>query len=104
MSAEELSKKLVSRPEHFLLVDLRTEEEFNEGYIPGATHMDMQSKDFMQKVKELPIENEYCLYCASGGRSMMAKTYMSSLGFTQVTDLKGGIEEWKMQGFEIAHK
>ncbi len=74
------------------LIDVRTLPEFNAGHVEGAIHHDIM--DMMQGVfPELPKDADITLYCESGNRSMMAKSFMNQVGFTNVTD-GGSIENF----------
>lgn len=77
------------------VIDVRTAEEFANGYIANAVNIDYNSKDFQRKIDQLDKSRAYYLYCLSGGRSNSALDYMMSHGFTKVYELKGGILKWK---------
>lgn len=76
-----------------VLVDVRTEEEYQSGHIPGAINVDYETSDFKQHVQALDRTKTYYLYCRSGRRSAAAKDIFQSLGFTHVFDLQSGISE-----------
>jgi phage shock protein E len=88
------------------LVDVRTDAEVAQGFIPGASHIDFYSEDFMAQVeaqygqdKEQPVY----LYCRSGGRSGKALSQLKSAGFTNVHHLVGGFNAWQSaEGTAIA--
>lgn len=77
------------------VIDVRTPEEFSNGYIANAVNIDYNSNDFFRKLDKLDKSRTYYLYCLSGGRSNSAINYMISHGFTSVFELKGGILKWK---------
>lgn len=79
----------------FLLIDVRTPEEFAEGHIPGAINIDVKNEDFTEKIATISKEEAVYLYCKSGGRSTKATTILSSLGYENITNLSGGFEAWK---------
>lgn len=95
-----LKQQQASDP-NLVLIDVRTEGEVSEGMIPGAVWMDLSHKEFMANVLALPKEKNYCLYCASGGRSTMAVSFMEQHDFTHVVDLEGGIMTWISQDGEV---
>ncbi len=67
------------------ILDVRTKGEYDSGNIDGAIHhdiMDMMEGNF----PNIPKDSEIILYCESGNRSMMAKSMMESVGFTNVTN------------------
>ena len=76
------------------LIDVRTPEEFNEGYIGNAKNIDFKTFDFKQKISKLNKNKPILLYCSAGGRSARASKIFQSLGFKKIYDLKGGYSEW----------
>ena len=79
-----------------VILDVRTEDEFNEGLIPGAINIDIyQGQGFIDAVEELDKSKNYYVYCRSGGRSGQACSIMSQLGFENAFNLLGGIMNWE---------
>ena len=87
--------------EEFIFVDVRTPQEFSEGYIDGAINIDFRNENFMQKMGELDKNKAVYLYCRSGGRSGQATAMLKEAGFTEVYNLLGGINEWKAAGNDV---
>ena len=86
-------KKVIPQ-ENAQLLDVRTEQEFNEGHIANALNVDVKQDNFMEQAKEvLNSEKVIAVYCRSGRRSADAAARLSKEGF-QVIDLKGGIIAW----------
>ena len=79
------------------LVDVRTPEEFNEGHLGNAINIDVTADDFDAKVVGLDKEKPVMVYCKSGGRSAKASARLKELGFKTITDLEGGITNWKSE-------
>jgi rhodanese-related sulfurtransferase len=78
-----------------IIVDVRTNHEIEEGYIPNAMHIDIyQGQEFINKVQELDKNKNYYIYCKSGGRSAQACAIMNQLGFKNAYNLLGGFTEW----------
>jgi rhodanese-related sulfurtransferase len=94
----EVSKyeKKMTQPE-VQLVDVRTPEEFSEGHLENAINIDVTSDDFDAKVASLDKEKPVMVYCKSGGRSARASARLKELGFKTITDLEGGITNWKSE-------
>ena len=82
------------------LVDVRTAEEFDGGYIPGAINISLQ--ELQQKMNRIPKDKPVILYCRSGNRSAFAANILMQAGYTEVYDL-GGIIDWARQGLPIKH-
>ncbi|SRX54391.1 rhodanese-like domain-containing protein [Aequorivita sp. CIP111184] len=79
-----------------VILDVRTDAEFAEAYIPGAIQMDIfNGAEFLQRAKQLDPQKNYYVYCRSGGRSGQACMLLNSVGVKNAYNLKGGIMEWK---------
>jgi molybdopterin/thiamine biosynthesis adenylyltransferase/rhodanese-related sulfurtransferase len=81
------------------IVDVREQDEYVQGYIPGATwiprgFLEMKIEDLV-KQKDAPI----ILYCAGGNRSALAAKNLEDLGYTNVQSMAGGFTAWKRSGF-----
>lgn len=98
----EVSKyeKKMTQPE-VQLVDVRTPEEFSEGHLENAINIDVTADDFDAKVASLDKEKPVMVYCKSGGRSAKASAKLKELGFKTITDLEGGITNWKSENKPI---
>ena len=79
------------------LVDVRTPEEFSEGHLENAINIDVTADDFDAKVVDLDKEKPVMVYCKSGGRSAKASARLKELGFKNISDLEGGITNWKSE-------
>ena len=76
------------------LVDVRTAEEYQQGHIPAAVNIDVNSPDFDSRIAELDKERCVALYCRSGRRSKIAAARVVELGF-KVVELDGGVLSWQ---------
>ena len=77
-----------------VVLDVRTEGEYEEGFIPHAINLNLMSPDFMQHLERLDKSKTYLVYCRSGNRSGTACSIMASKGFTKVFNLANGIMFW----------
>lgn len=84
--------------ESYLLLDVRTTDEWNKGHLKDAVHIDWYGKEFKEKVAALDKSKPILVYCAAGGRSSSAQEAMIKLGFKNVVNLDGGYEEWLAAG------
>jgi rhodanese-related sulfurtransferase len=95
----EASELLKNSKEVFLL-DVRTDNEFSQERIKGATliplHVLSESLSKLDKVKNKTI----VVYCRSGNRSVGASRILAKNGFNPL-NLKGGISLWKQQGYSV---
>lgn len=78
---------------NFILLDVRTPEEYNEKHIPDATLIPLNElKD--TAISLLPnLDQQIVIYCRSGNRSAQAAKLLSEMGYTNIYDL-GGINNW----------
>lgn len=78
-----------------VILDVRTEDEFNSGSIAGAINIDIyKGQGFIYLIEELDKSKNYYIYCRSGARSGQACSIMNQLGFDKTYNLLGGILEW----------
>jgi len=85
-----------SRP---LLVDVREQDEWSEGHIPGAVHV---PRGFLESRIESAAPDRAApliVYCAAGARSAFAAKTLEELGYENVVSLAGGYTDWKRSGF-----
>ncbi|HBC05859.1 MAG TPA: rhodanese-like domain-containing protein [Aequorivita sp.] len=95
LTQEQWSEQL-KNDDNAVIIDVRTDAEFEEGYIPGAVQIDIfNGAEFLKKAKELDPQKSYYVYCRSGGRSGQACMLMNSVGVKNAYNLKGGIMEWE---------
>lgn len=81
--------------ENAVILDVRTEEECNNGIIPNAINIDIyEGQMFIEKLDSLDKTKNYYVYCRSGARSAKACEAMNNLGFENTYNLLGGIIEW----------
>ena len=79
-----------------VILDVRTEDEWNDGIIPNAINIDIyKGQGFIYAVEELDKSKNYYVYCKAGGRSEQACNIMSQLGFENTYNLLGGMMQWK---------
>lgn len=76
------------------ILDVRTEEEFSSGHLPGALNINIMGYDFEEQIEELDRHRPYYVYCRSGGRSSSAVKMMKNKGFDEVYNMVGGILAW----------
>ena len=103
---EKIAAKLVNPAEAEKLItdkkvtvlDVRTPEEFASGHIAGAINVNVNGKDFQDKVEKLDKSKPYLVHCAVGMRSAKACKKMNELQFKTLYDLQGGLTAWKKDG------
>jgi len=94
LTQEEWAEQLEADKDAVIL-DVRTEEEVHQGYIPNAIHIDIKKgQEFINEIQELDKSKNYYVYCRSGARSGNACSIMNKLGFENAYNLMGGILDW----------
>lgn len=95
ISGEE-AKKIIDSETGYIIIDARTQEEFDEGHIENAILIP-EYEISERAEKELPVKNQLILvYCRSGRRSKIAAQALVELGYTNVKEF-GGIIDWKYE-------
>lgn len=87
------------RQEGAFLLDVRTQEEWNAGHIPGAVLIPLDQ--LSGRAGELPEDQEIVIYCRSGNRSAQALDLLSGVGFSDIFSMDGGINDWILAGHEV---
>ena len=85
----------------FIILDIRTLEEYESGHLENSIRIDFYSDDFEEQLDKLDKNKTYLIYCRSGNRSSKALNIMHELGFKEVYHISGGINEWTEEGFPI---
>ena len=87
------AKQIMDSEEGYIILDTRTQEEYDEGHIPGAIvipHDEITDR----AEEELPDKDQLLLvYCRSGRRSKLAAEALVELGYTNIREF-GGIIDW----------
>lgn len=77
----------------YIILDVRTPEEFSDKHIPGAINIANEIIG-SEEIPELPVKDQLILvYCRSGNRSKQASAKLAALGYTNIVEF-GGINDW----------
>jgi rhodanese-related sulfurtransferase len=79
----------------YIIIDVRTPEEYAEGHIQGALNINVKSESFVTEIENLSKSDTLLVYCRSGRRSLYAAQVMVSFGFQKIYDLEGGFLNWE---------
>ena len=93
-TVSEVASRL-QRGDKFHFIDVREDDEWRAGRIPGAIHL---GKGVIERDIEGKIPNqgdEIILYCGGGYRSALAAEALQKMGYTQVASMDGGIRGWR---------
>lgn len=95
-------KEKLEKNDQVVLIDCREQDEWDAGHIDGAEFMPLsQFPDEVEKKLMDKKDAEIIMQCRSGKRSYKACQYLQSVGFTNLTNLEGGILDWEAQGYDI---
>ena len=92
ITAEE-AKEIMDSEEGYVILDVRTQEEFDQGHIPGA--IQISHEEIAEKAEEVLTDKDQLIlvYCRSGRRSKIAAEALVELGYTNIREF-GGIIDW----------
>lgn len=79
------------------MLDVREPDEWNEFNMPGATLIPLG--ELASRVDEVPKDREVVVVCRSGNRSATGRDILKEAGFSQVTSMAGGMNEWRSAGY-----
>jgi rhodanese-related sulfurtransferase len=88
----------------FVIIDVRTPDEYDEGHVEGAINIDYYHPGFQSDVKKLDRNKTYLLYCRTGNRSGSAFRLFEELRFQDVYHMEGGTSRWKREGLPLVKK
>lgn len=78
-------------------LDVRTAEEYQEGHIPDSVLIPLN--ELASRAGELPEGEPILIYCRSGNRSLQALNMLEGAGFTNLSSMAGGFNEWVVAGY-----
>lgn len=95
LTQQEWAEQLKNDDNSYVL-DVRTTQEVEEGYIPNSTNIDIYlGQGFLDEIQKLDASKNYYVYCRSGNRSGQACAIMNSIGIENTYNLEGGFMNWK---------
>ena len=92
ITAEE-AKQIIDSEEGYIILDVRTQEEYDQGHIPGA--IVISHEEIAEKAEDVLTDKDQLIlvYCRSGRRSKIAAEALVELGYTNIKEF-GGIIDW----------
>ena len=87
------AKRIMDSEEGYIILDVRTQEEYDEGHIPGA--IVISHEEIAEKAEDVLTDKDQLIlvYCRSGRRSKIAAEALMELGYTNIKEF-GGIIDW----------
>jgi len=84
-----------------LLLDVREQDEWQEGHLPGAVHIPRSNLESRVETLIPDRSREIVVYCAVGARSAFAAKSLTELGYENVVSMAGGFTDWKRNGYDF---
>jgi len=87
------AKQIMDSEKGYIILDVRTQEEYDEGHIPGA--IVISHEEIAEKAEDVLADKDQLIlvYCRSGRRSKIAAEALVELGYTNIKEF-GGIIDW----------
>src|ERR1700712_2031461 len=85
-----------------VLIDVREDDEYKDGYIPGAVWIPRGKLELRIEDAVPDHDADIVLYCAGGNRSALAARTLSELGYTRVRSMAGGFGAWRRAAYPIS--
>jgi len=92
---------MIKTDKSFVLLDVRTSEEFKEGHIKTAINIDIRQPDALTKIDKLDKKAKYIVHCRTNRRSKIAVDYMIQNGFKAVYQMTDGYIGWIQNSLAI---
>lgn len=92
--SQEEAKKIMDTQEEVIILDVREQDEYDSGHIPGAVLLPVGAIDENTAAAVIPEKGSTVLvYCRSGNRSKTASATLAELGYTNICEF-GGVKTW----------
>ena len=85
----------------YILLDVRTPDEFSSGFIKKAKNLDFYSETFQNDLLSIDKSLPVVLYCRTNNRSTKTANILKENGFKEISVLEGGITDWVKNGNDI---
>ena len=87
----------------YILVDVRTTEEYESGHIQDAVNFDFYSDSFQKEILSLDKSSSIILYCRTQNRSTKTANFLKENGYKEITIIEGGITSWVKSGNNLVY-
>ncbi|MDO5133414.1 MAG: rhodanese-like domain-containing protein [Eubacteriales bacterium] len=91
--SQETAKEMMAQDDGHIIVDVRRQDEYDAGHIPGAILIPNESIGTEQPEKLPDLDQIILIYCRSGNRSKQAAQKLFDMGYTNIYEF-GGIIDW----------
>lgn len=94
ITPDEVAQKLSLGDTDWVLIDVRENDEFRAGHLPGARGIGRGVLEYHIADEVPATDTEIVLYCRGGNRSALAADSLQQMGYTNVSSMIGGYREW----------
>ena len=95
----EQAKELIETNPSLMILDVRTEEEYNDEHIEGAINIPLH--ELQQRLAVINPNDQILVYCRTGNRSTQAAEILVENGLSGFYHMRGGIVAWKQKGYSV---
>lgn len=99
VSPEEVLVRLNEPQRDWVLIDVREQDEFRAGHMPGALGIGRGILEYHIADVVPDTGKEIVLYCRGGNRSALSADSLRHMGYTNVLSMRGGWREWESRGY-----
>lgn len=92
-----ISEAARMREQGAFVLDVREVREWEQFHIPGSTLIPLG--ELAGRVAEVPRDRDVVVVCRTGNRSKKGRDILLEAGFTRVTNMEGGVTQWKEAGY-----
>lgn len=103
-STDEVTARLADPNWSGVLIDVREQDEFRAGHLPGARGIGRGILEYHIADEVPDTEREIVLYCRGGNRSALAADALRQMGYTNVFSMRGGFRAWSEESRALSHE
>lgn len=92
---------MLQKNKKWIVLDVRTADEFNSGHIKGALNIDIRQSDAFSKIDKLNKNAKYIVHCRTNHRSGMAVEHMMQSGFKNIYQMMDGWSGWSSNNLPV---
>jgi rhodanese-related sulfurtransferase len=104
VTPEEVAERLRQPGREWTLIDVREQDEFRGGHLPGALGIGRGILEYHIRDVVADPDREIVLYCRGGHRSALAADSLRAMGYTNAQSMSGGYREWAEKGLPVSHE
>ena len=94
-------KAMLDEAADFVLIDTRTDNEWQVEHLPNAQHIDRGKLEFQIERVVPNADTQIVIYCGGGGRAALAAETLQKMGYTKVASMAGGYTAWKQAAYPL---